>query len=582
MDLTMDTSGGFRRKRRRKWPWFLLSLAIIGGALLGTYAYIVYMPSSEHEQPDFGGNPKPVFYKGGQLDDPAIGHNESLKLSFELVKERIDPALIYEKATESVIITTQDKVIRLRTSGLTGMVNEKPITLKFPLEKSDSRLYFPIDPLKELYGVELRESADTGAVLLFKEGDTIRWQRTISYPDKPDRTIPMRRDTSIKSPIYADLKQGEEVMVWGEQGEWLHVQRTDGHMGYVRKDQLVASRDETIPKQESKPAFVPKQPITGKINMTWEQVFTKNPDTSKIQPMPGLDVVSPTWFQLDDGEGNIKNNADPAYIKWAHNNGYQVWALFSNGFEPKRTTEALSTYDKRMKMIKQLLSFAQVYSLQGFNIDFENVSLKDKPNLVQFIREMTPLLHEQGLVISMDVTALSSSETWSMVYDRKALTEVLDYLVLMAYDEHWASSPKAGSVASMPWVEKSVVDLLKQEKIPPQKLILGIPFYTRVWTEEQQKDGKTKVSSRSVFMDMPQRVIKEMKLTPVFSPETGQNYVEYMEDGKQKRIWIEDETSVKARIALVRKYDLAGVASWTRGYENPEAWSWIQSVLEAP
>ncbi|CAG7646032.1 glycosyl hydrolase family 18 protein [Paenibacillus allorhizosphaerae] len=582
MESMMDRSGTIRRRRRRKWPWFLFTLAIICGALLGTYAYIVYMPNSKHVQPDFSGNPKPVFYNGMQLEQPAIGHNESLKLSFEIVKERIDPALIYEKASESVIITTQDKVMRLRTSQLTGMVNEKPFTLKFPLEKADNGVYLPIDPLKDLYGIELREAAETGAVFLFKEGEKIRWERAITYPGKPERTVPMRRDPSIKSPIYADLKQGEEVMVWKDQDEWLQVQRKDGHMGYVRKDHLETSREEIIPKQAPQPEFVPKQPVAGKINMTWEQVFNKNPDTSKIPPMPGLDVVSPTWFQLEDGEGNIKNNADPAYVKWAHNNGYQVWALFSNGFEPKRTTEALATYDKRMKMIKQLLSFAQMYSLQGINIDFENVNLKDKQNLVQFVREMTPLLHEQGLIVSIDVTALSSSESWSMFYDRKALVEVVDYLVLMAYDEHWASSPKAGSVASLPWVEKSVADLLNQEKIPPQKLILGIPFYTRVWTEELQKDGKTKVSARSVYMDMPQRVIKEMKLTPVFSPETGQNYVEYKEDGNLKRIWIEDETSVRARIALVRKYDLAGVASWTRGYENPEAWKWIQSVLDAP
>ncbi|TVY01062.1 glycosyl hydrolase family 18 protein [Paenibacillus cremeus] len=581
MESMMEAAGRSGRTKRRKWPWLMLTLAVICGALLGAYYYIVYMPNTKHVQPDFSGKKKPVFYQGGMLEDQALGQKESLKLSFDTVKERIDPSLIYEQSSESTIITTQDKVVRLRTSELTGMLNEKPFNLKFPLEKSDNRLYLPIDPLKELYGVELRESEETGAVFLFKEGETVEWYKTVSFPDKPDKMIPMRSDPTIKAPIYADLKQGDSVMVWKDTGEWLRVQLPNGYLGYVLKSQLMQDHQETIPKQGPRPPFVPKQPVTGKINMTWEQIVTKGPDTSKIPAMPGLDIVSPTWFQLEDGEGTIKNIADPAYVKWAHTNGYQVWALFSNGFEPKRTTEALSTYDKRMKMIKQLLSFAQMYSLQGINIDFENVSVKDKQNLVQFVREMTPFLHEQGLIVSMDVTPKSSSESWSMFYDRKALSDALDYLMLMAYDEYWASSPKAGSVASLPWVEKSVVDLLKEDKIPPNKLVLGIPFYTRVWTEEQ-KDGKTQVSSRAVFMDMPQRVIKEQKLTPVFSPETGQNYVEYKEDGKLNKIWIEDETSVKARMALVRKYNLAGVASWRRGYESPEAWNWIRSLLETP
>ncbi|WP_256832045.1 MULTISPECIES: glycosyl hydrolase family 18 protein [unclassified Paenibacillus] len=568
-----------RRGKKRRKPLLLMTIAVMCGMVFGLYYWSVYVPSSKHEEPGFEGNPKPVFYQGTMLNDPAIGSKESLKLPLDIVKEHIDPSLIYEESSESTIITTQDKVVRLRTSELTGMMNEKPFKLRFPLEKKDDKVYLPIDPLKDLYEIELRESEETGAVLMFKAGDTVRWYQAVSYPGKPDRTIPMRRDPSIKAIILADVKQGEKVMVWDEHEQWLRVQLTSGYMGYIRKEQLVADQEETIPQKKPVAEFVPKQPVSGKVNLTWEHVVTKNPDTSNIPPMPGVNVVSPTWFHLEDGEGNLNNLADPAYVKWAHERGYRVWALFSNGFDPKRTTDALSTYDKRMTMIKQLLAFTQMYSLDGINIDFENVYLKDKQNLVQFVREMTPLMHEQGLIVSIDVTPISSSETWSLFYDRKALVESVDYMMLMAYDEHWASSPKAGSVASLPWVEQSIVALL-EEDIPPSKLILGIPFYTREWTEEV-KDGKTNVSSRAVFMDRPQRIIKEKNLTPVFSAETGQNYIEYEEDGKRKKIWIEDETSVKARIALVNKYHLAGVASWRRGFENPQAWNWIHSTLES-
>lgn len=583
MERKPGTTVSDGRKGRRRRRIMLLLFAILCGTALGAYYWEHFVPSAKHEQPDFGGLNKPIFYLGSMLEQQAIGKEESLKLPFDVVKEHLDPNVIYEAASESTIITTQNKVVRLRTSQLTGAVNEKPFTLKFPTEKKSGLMYLPVDPLKDLYRMELREASDTGAVLLFKEGDTIHWYKVPADPDHPSRTVAMRRDPSIKAPIYADLAQGESVMVWGEEERdgktWLRVQRPNGYSGYVQQEQLAVDRDETIPPHTLPPAFEPWKPQQGKINVTWEQVVTKSPDTTQIGPMPGLDVVSPTWFQLDDGEGNIKNVADPAYVKWAHNNNYQVWALFSNGFDPKRTTEALATYDKRMKMIKQLLSFAQMYSLQGINIDFENVNVKDKQNLVQFVREMSPLLHEQGLVVSLDVTPKSTSESWSMFYDRKALIDSLDYMMLMAYDEYWASSPKSGSVASLPWVEKSVTQLLKEDEIPPSKLILGIPFYTRIWTEDP-KAGKP--SSKAVYMDNPQRLIKEKKLTPVYLADTGQNYAEYVEDGKTIRIWLEDETSIKARLELVKKYDLAGIASWRRGYETPNVWPLIDSYLSAP
>ncbi|MEK3911188.1 glycosyl hydrolase family 18 protein [Paenibacillus sp. FSL H7-0331] len=568
-----------RKSKRLRFILLSLLIVIVLGVGFGYY-WANFVPTGKHEKPTFAGLVKPIFYQGEMLEKPATGKEESLKLPFDTVKELIDPSMIHESASESTIITTQDKVIRLRTSQLTGMLNEKPFTLKFPLEKVEGTLYLPMEPIKQLYPIELRESPETGAVILVKEGDTLEWGKTVAYPDKPSKTIPMRKEAAIKSPILVDIKQGESVMIWSDDNpEWYRIQLSSGYMGYVSKDHLKPDRKETLPKQVPPPSFVPAKPITGPINMTWEQVFNKNPDTTKFTPMPGLDVVSPTWFSLEDGQGTIKNIGDPAYIKWAHANNIQVWGLFSNGFEPKRTTEALSTYDKRMKMIKQLLSYAQLYSLQGINIDFENVNLDDKDELVQFVREMVPLMHEQGLVVSMDVTPKSTNEMWSMFYDRKALIESLDYMMLMAYDEFWASSPTSGSVASLPWVEKSLTRMMSEDKIPASKLILGVPFYTRIWTEEQV-NGKTKVSSRSVFMEAQQRIIKEKNLTPKFLPEAGQNYVEYKEDGKLNRIWMEDEVSMKARVDLVKKYQLAGIASWRRGYELPPIWSLINNTLQ--
>lgn len=223
--------------------------------------------------------------------------------------------------------------------------------------------------------------------------------------------------------------------------------------------------------------------------------------------MSGLQVVSPTWFHLQK-DGLVKNVADKKYVEWAHKKGYQVWGLFSNSFDAKLTNSMLNDPKLRIKVIKQLLSYVELYQLDGINVDFENVYLKDKEELVQFLRELTPLLHEKGRTVSIDVTVKSLSENWSMFYDRKKIGEIVDYVMLMAYDEHWATSPKAGSVASIPWVEKGIKGIL--EEVPNDKLILGVPFYTRLWKEEIDETGNKKVTSKTFTMEQTKEWIKKI------------------------------------------------------------------------
>lgn len=579
MDLNVMTNATMRRTKRpgSRWMIFWIMLGILCGTGIFVY-WKITAPNTKHVSPDVHGLTKPVYYEGELMEQSAAGTKESLKLPLSVLQKHMDPTIAYEDKTESVIVTTADKVLRFKTNQLTATVNDKPFTLKFPVEKQGSNVLVPVEPLRTFYNFDVRESDDTGAVILVKAGDRLQWAK-IPESGKPDRTVALRTGATVKAPIVADLKPGSQLMIWGEQEGWYRAQLPNGILGFVDKRETALDHIESVPKPEQKQAFVPWKPIGGKINLTWEQITTKTPDPQKIGVMPGLNVISPTWFQLADGDGNLKNIADPAYVKWAQSRGYQVWALFSNSFDPKLTTSALATYDKRLKIIKQLVSFVQLYKLQGINLDFENVNVQDKDELTQFVRELTPYLHEQGAVVSIDVTPKSGSEMWSKFYDRKALAQTVDYMMVMTYDEYWASSPKAGSVASLPWVEKSVVQILNEDEVPPSKLVLGIPYYTRIWTEET-KDGKPNVTSKAVGMDTVRQLIKDKKLTPQASDDTGQNYVEYTEDGKLYRIWLEDETSVKARIELVKKYDLAGVASWKRGLELPETWTWIQDALQ--
>ncbi|WP_049869492.1 glycosyl hydrolase family 18 protein [Paenibacillus sp. D9] len=317
-----------------------------------------------------------------------------------------------------------------------------------------------------------------------------------------------------------------------------------------------------------------------KVNMTWEAVYGKSPDPERLPELDGVNVVSPTWFELANGAGDISSKADLDYVRWAKERSLQIWAMFSNGFEPIRTSKALSTKKSREHMIKQLLQYAESYDLQGINFDFENVKTEDGKNFVQFIKEAAPLLHERNLVVSVDVTPKSDSEYWSLFLDRPALVPYVDFMMLMAYDEHWASSPKSGSVSSLPWVRRSVEGLLDEDGIPPSKIVLSMPLYTRIWTETPKSSGGSKVTSKALGMKKAAELVAARKLTPAYDRKTGQNYVEYREDGQLKRIWLEDSTSIKARVAIAKEYGLAGVATWSRSFMDSGIWNVIKKELE--
>lgn len=590
-----------RREKKQRylsvvWVGVILFCVMLGFS--GMFIYSLFSeekPNESRVEEHFAGLSRPIFYQNEMLEYEAVGKGASLKLPFAFIKEHIDPMIAYEESTQSVIITTHNKVMRLKTDQLTAMVNEEPLQLYFTVENIDDVLYIPIAPLDEFYRLTIREADDTGAVMIYRQGDLIQWgdvlpiMETRGWQDaeliETDRPIAIRTEPTIKAPIVTDVLPGDRVMMLAEAANgWYEVQLANGYSGFVEKAQIKWADTEMIAIGEYEEAerFIPWKPLGGKINLTWEHVVSRTPSTANIGNMPGLNVISPTWFHLaenSEGELYIKNLATPEYVKWAHERGYQVWALFSNDFDPDLTSKALANYDTRIALIKQLLALADMYNLQGINIDFENVYLKDKDNFTQFVREMTPFLHEQGLVVSIDVTIRGGSEMWSLFADRRELGKVVDYMIVMTYDEHWAASPVAGSVASLPWTEKGIVDIMREDDVPASKLILGVPFYARIWTEEEV-DGKVKVSSRAWYMETVQKYIKDNRLEPVYLEDIGQHYVEHREGNQTFKIWIEDEVSMRSRIELVNKHDLAGVASWRRGFETPNIWDVIKETLE--
>lgn len=576
--VSMELGMAPRPKRRRKRVLhFLLMLLFLFVAVFGgIYWFFMVRPSTEHVQP-YNGEKQMIVYEGSPADEPYLLESGELLLPFEFLKEKIDPAIFWDEPTRSVIVTTQDKVLRMESGQVVAYLNKQPVHLQVPVKEVDSIRYVPLEPLKKLYPYVFRRQEQTGVLLVEKEGYAVQQAKVVS----DDEAQMVRTGASNRTPIVAELSAGEVVDILGETEEWYRVLTANGISGFLPRDTVTLTQVRMVsldrPVQAQQP--VAWKPLGQKINMVWEHVVSRNPNISDIGALPGVNVVAPTWFEMKDAEGTLLNKADPSYVKWAHQRGYQVWGLVTNGFNPDWTQAVLGSFEKRDKLIAQIIHYAHMYDLDGINIDFENVYLDDKERLVQFMRELTPYLHEQGLTVSIDVTVKSTAENWSLFYDRAALAQVVDYVAVMTYDEHWASSPKAGSVASLPWTEKGLQGVL--EEVPHQKLLLGVPFYTRLWSETKQADGRVKVSSKALSMTQAQKWVEERKLTPKLDEASGQLYVQYQDpkDGIVYKMWLEDATSMQKRIALVWKYNLAGVAAWRRGFEVPPIWQTIEEGL---
>jgi spore germination protein YaaH len=501
--------------------------------------------------------------------DPFITEMGEVLVRFDIIKKEIDPYIFWDEKVQKVTITTRDKTIRLKTDSLRAMVNTKPVWIKIPVKIHREKPYIPIEFLAEFFGIKVTKFPDRNTVVI----DFLEKERQVAEISKKQ---PLKAYPSPLSFNYKVLETGEKVCIYGNKGEWYLVRTDEGILGYIKKPRNIKTVVYGKPDfDNSIPA--PWKPARGKINMVWDYIGGKTPDMSGIS-IKGLDVISPTWFSLVDEEGNIDNKGDINYVRWAHNNGYKVWALIDNSFNPDITSTVLNNTELREKVINQILVYAGLYNLDGINIDFENVYLEDRDALTQFVRELAPILREQGLVISIDVTVKSLSENWSLCYDRKNLGQAVDYMILMAYDEHWAGSPVSGSVASIGWVERGIRSLL--EEVPAHKVILGLPFYTREWQERLLEGGKLEVKSKALSMASAQQHIRENKADVVWKEEYGQHFATYTKGDYTFKVWLEDERSIDLKSSLIKKYNLAGAASWRRGFEEPEIWEVLYNNLE--
>ncbi|MBX6350610.1 MAG: glycosyl hydrolase, partial [Clostridia bacterium] len=307
------------------------------------------------------------------------------------------------------------------------------------------------------------------------------------------------------------------------------------------------------------------------IDLTWDLVGRSPPSPAAYPEMPGVNVISPTWFHLAEG-GLVTSRADARYVAEAHARGWAVWPLFGNDFDPDRTHEVLAKSESRLDLVRQLLAQAKLYGFDGVNVDWENMRPEDRDLFSQFVRELVPLAHAAGLVVSVDVTFPGPSAFWQKPYDRKALGRAADFLVVMGYDQYTEGSSEAGPVSGFPWVEAGVAATVAE--VPAWKVVLGVPFYSRVWTE-----GSEGWTSRAVGMAAARAYLERPDAQVTVDDRHGLPLVRWQEGGRTYRMWAETADTLRRRAALAREAGLAGVASWQRALADGDSWQALAQGL---
>lgn len=479
-----------------------------------------------------------------------------------------DNTITYDEKYNQVVTTSSTKIASLPIDSKQIQVNSSNTTIKAGAIIIDEVAYVPISELDEVYNIKAT----------YVESEDLVY---IDSLDREQQTAILKKDSSIKykptiiSATLAKAKQGDTLTIANRSdypvpNGWTRVRTENGTLGYIQTSKL--NEFKTIREKTEE-----KAKIEGPISLAWDYYSEYVSAPTRTGKITGINVVSPSFFYMTKySTTNVYENVGNegiAYVNWAHGNGYQVWPMFTNS-NMSETSKMLSDYKSRQTVINQIINYIKQYNLDGINIDFEGMYETDKDNFSRLLIEIRPRLNEIGAVLSVDVTAPDGAPEWSLCYDRYTIGKVADYVMFMAYDQYGVSATKAGTTAGHNWVEANVKKFLGQEEVKAEKIILGIPFYTRVWKENNGNVISSVVNIGNVNNVIPSNATK------TWDEDLQQYYVEYKKGGATYKIWVEDKKSIEAKLDLVSKYNLGGAAYWEYDRATNSIWNLIESKIK--
>lgn len=548
----------------------LILIVLVGAAGVVSFLINRYKPGTEYMAGNeyfnlTDENSVALIQNGELLEEQAVLIGGEPYAAYTYVESQLNSCFYWDEETNGILLTTSGGVQTLLPGD--AAVAKTPGGQPAVQQESDGKVYISLDVVKEYTDLDYAYYSDPNRVVIRNEWDGVE-QATVQSD-----TAQVRQKGGIKSLILADVQKGDTLLYLENLDNWCKVMTADGYTGYIQTEDI--SEPEAIEARTAKKDSYERITRDHKINLVWHQSTSTESNDAMAEmtaEMTGVNVISPTWFSVTDETGTISSLASADYVKLAHDAGREVWGLIDNFNEAFDETTDLAYASVRSRIIEQLLAEAASCGMDGINVDFENLKEAGIPHYLQFLRELTSAAHAQNLVVSVDTPV---PQAYTMYYQRGEQARFVDYMIVMAYDEHFAGSEEAGSVSSLPFVQQAVEEMTRV--MPADQVICGIPFYTRVWTE---KFGQSAITSEVLGMDGAKNYAKENQMTETWDASLGQNVATVETSDARYTIWMEDEQSMEEKLKVIQSADLAGVAEWKLGFECADVWSLISEYIE--
>lgn len=496
--------------------------------------------------------------------------NGTLYLDFHFLQDSLNSRFYWDSNENILLYTTANDLIKVEADSSSYLVNKDSVNFESTIVKATSdSAWVNIDFARKYSDFQYSYEESPSRIII-----TNIWKDYETSIVKKDTQL--RVLGGIKSPIVADIEKNTEVFILSRDEKWTRVMTQDGILGYIQSKRLGKTSSITIASDYVEEEFTHIKKDF-EISLAWHQVFSKVSTTelaSVLKDTKGINVISPTWFYLNDNEGNLVSFADSSYVKYCHNHNIEVWALVNNLENQEVDTSYVLTHTStRQNLVNQLISAAIQYNLDGINLDFEALNEeKVEDSYIQFVRELSLKCANNGIVLSVDNYVPSA---YTEFYERDEQALFADYVIIMGYDEHYAGGEEAGSVASLNWVKESVTNTLKE--VPADQIILGMPFYTRIWeltpVEEESQDYVIyDITSKAYGMASAWKLVNNHNAETQWLEDCGQYYAEYTEGDSIFKVWLEDTSSMEERLKVMDENNLAGAAYWKLGFETDDIW----------
>lgn len=548
----------------------LILIVLVGAAGIVSFLINRYKPGTEYmagnEYFNLTDENSVALIQNGELqEEQAVLIGGEPYAAYTYVESQLNSCFYWDEETKGILLTTSGGVQTLLPGD--AAVAKTPGGQSAVQQESDGTVYISLDVVKEYTDLDYAYYSDPNRVVIRNDWDGVE-QATVQSD-----TAQVRQKGGIKSLILADVQKGDTLLYLENLDNWCKVMTADGYTGYIQTEDI--AEPEAIEARTAKKDSYERITRDHKINLVWHQSTSTESNDAMAEmtaEMTGVNVISPTWFSVTDETGTISSLASADYVKLAHDAGREVWGLIDNFNEAFDETTDLAYASVRSRIIEQLLAEAASCGMDGINVDFENLKEAGIPHYLQFLRELTSAAHAQNLVVSVDTPV---PQAYTMYYQRGEQARFVDYMIVMAYDEHFAGSEEAGSVSSLPFVQQAVEEMTRV--MPADQVICGIPFYTRVWTE---KFGQSAITSEVLGMDGAKNYAKENQMTETWDASLGQNVATVETSDARYTIWMEDEQSMEEKLKVIQSADLAGVAEWKLGFECADVWSLISKYIE--